>query len=535
MKQFIKTSVAVSLSLALSLSGAFSPWFSSFNSVLAETGSGPDLGMNYQVGNESNPGAGFGKTTTANIGDFVDFYFEVQNVSVPSDASNFNIKAYVPNFIGGAVTSNASASTTTSCSLSNCHTNVSDSVTVNIPANGRLVYQSGTVRVTADLDQDGTKELNGATISDDVVTGANGFTLGTLKGGTTTVQVSFTAVVASLANPNLTARLITNNLSRSGTAWGKSTDASSGENVKFHLELHNTQVGSAAHNVKIKATIPGDFANSSVVKIDVTADNGGPVSDTATVNFPRASKLGFTSGSTLLIWDSNGDGVKEYNNTPWANNDLVGNGIILNSDLNGTNEFILELSFNATVSEPPVVETSPNCSVTKKIRLPNGSEVTSVSASDHVYSPGEEIVYRLFISNSGTGDASNFSISDFLPTYIFWVSGDGGYASGENKVNFDLGTLKAKESRTLTYKAKVRDNIPSGQVSQTNNAKVNSPSNLTCTTSSTLTIGKPGAILAATALPQTGAIPGSVLATLGLVATGIIARLRKIKTTRWGR
>lgn len=180
---------------------------------------------------------------------------------------------------------------------------------------------------------------------------------------------------------------------------------------------------------------------------------------------------------------------------------------------------------------------TPNCSLTKKIRLPNGNEQTSVSNSDHVYVPGEQIVYRLFISNTGNADANPVSISDFLPPYLYWVSGDGGYAAGENKVNFDLGTLKAGESRTLTYNVKVRDDVPSGQVTQQNNAKVTSPASFNnCNASSTLVVGKPGAILAATTLPQTGTIPPSILATLGLVGVGLALRLRKVKVTRnWGK
>jgi uncharacterized repeat protein (TIGR01451 family)/LPXTG-motif cell wall-anchored protein len=177
---------------------------------------------------------------------------------------------------------------------------------------------------------------------------------------------------------------------------------------------------------------------------------------------------------------------------------------------------------------------SANCSLTKKIRLPNGNERGSVGASDHVYAPGEQIIYRLFISNPGNADASPVSISDLLPPYLTWVSGDGGYASAENKVNFDLGTLKAGESRTLTYNVKVRSEIPSGQVNQVNNAKVTSPASFNnCTSTSTLVIGKPGAILAATALPQTGTIPPSILATLGLVLSGFAIRLRKTKVYKY--
>lgn len=193
---------------------------------------------------------------------------------------------------------------------------------------------------------------------------------------------------------------------------------------------------------------------------------------------------------------------------------------------------VCAVAFKVVIPAPAAL--NPNCSLTKKIKLPNGEEKTSISSTDHTYAPGEEIVYRLFVSNPGTGDAVSFSMSDFLPPYVSWVSGEGGYAPNENKVNFDLGTLKAGESRTLTYRAKVRETIPSNVTEQKNSVKVTSPSGFdSCKAESNLWVGKPGAILAAAALPQTGTVPPSVLATLGLVAGGLIVRLKKFRVNKY--
>ena len=176
---------------------------------------------------------------------------------------------------------------------------------------------------------------------------------------------------------------------------------------------------------------------------------------------------------------------------------------------------------------------TPNLTINKKIRLPNGNEVDNVDASTHLYVAGEEIIYRLFVTNNGTSDAQNVTVQDLLPPYIYWISGDGSYNSTANRVDFTLGTLRVGESRTLTYTAKVRDNIPSGQTTQENVATVYENGTSRATDRASLVIGKLGAILAASVLPQTGAFPPSLMATLSLVVGGIFLRMRKIKKYKY--
>ena len=328
--------------------------------------------------------------------------------------------------------------------------------------------------------------------------------------------------------------------------------------VSFHVAANASRNSLCATKTVDKSTANVGDTVTYTIKI---CNDGDINQDNVTLYDRLPSQLTYVAGSTRAA--SGGNTVTV--NDGWIGSTSGGSGTGYNMGRLSTTQFVtvtFQATVNSTATNGQVIENfaqanssqhpemvtcavplkinvpvppagNPNCSLTKKVRLPNGNEQTSVSASDHLYAPGEQIVYRLFISNSGNADASNVSISDFLPPYVTWVSGDGGYAANDNKVNFDLGTLKASESRTLTYNVKVRDDIPSGQVNQQNNAKVTSPSAFSnCTAQSTLVIGKPGAVLAAATLPQTGTVPPSVLATLGLVGTGFALRLRKVKVVK---
>lgn len=178
----------------------------------------------------------------------------------------------------------------------------------------------------------------------------------------------------------------------------------------------------------------------------------------------------------------------------------------------------------------------PALSLTKKIRYDN-KEVLSVESSTHVFGPGEKVTYRLFVGNSGTGDSGKLTITDNLPNFLSWDSGDGSYDSGSNKINFDLGVLKGGESKTITYVAKVSDKLAPGLHSQQNTAvlyeekgeKARSSTNIWVGTISSTTTGEILSAQAPAKLPVSGG-GMELLQISGLVsmlAGGVGIKLRK--------
>lgn len=551
-KKTIKNALYLGLSITL-ISLGLSFLSQKVEKVQAVEGSGPNLTADLASANDAHPETGWSDNTPADPGNTVEYDLQVGNTNVPSEAGNLTVHVTLPETVGGTNVARLRVTTTTACTVQGCNTAPEDTTTVNLSSDSTgLVYVAGSTRVTADLNQDGTKEYDGATWADGITEG--GINLGAFNGGAGKIQISFQAKVLGSISPNLTANLLAQNLSVGPSTWADSTAANVNQTVKFYFELHNTNVPSQANNVRIKAAIPGDFATTSVVTLTVTADNATTVSDPTTITFPSSLKLIYTPGSTRLTWDYNGDGNKDYNDAQWDNDDLVGaNGLLLPQPLFGCNQYILQLTFLATVAgsatptptptptptvtpgptatptpTPTPGPAAPGCtlSIDKKIRLDDGREVDSVEAVTHVYVAGETITYRLFISNTSAVAVPNVTVQDFLAPYMTFVSGDLAFDPGANRLDSNQGTFNGNEARTLTYTAKVKDSIPSGNTTQQNTAKVFFNGVQCATNTASIVIGKPGSILTvATQLPVTGgAAEGTVLLSSGLALLGCLLR-----------
>ena len=259
------------------------------------------------------------------------------------------------------------------------------------------------------------------------------------------------------------------------SGWKNSVSANPGDELWFQLQVHNTNVPSDAENLTVKLDMPTDRDGN--LTVNVTAGTSSPTtvagsvtsaSKSVTVNIPGGARLKYRAGSMQITWDQNGDGTKEYSGSAWGGGDgsLTGSGVNFGT-LKGCNNYVIQLLFAADVVKPG----SPSLSIEKKVAF-GGREESTIEKSSHIFGAGEKVVYRLFISNNGDADALKVTIKDNMPPYIKWLEGDGSNDGGANRIDFDLGTLKAKETRTVGYTAKVVDNVPAGETSQDNVAKL---------------------------------------------------------------
>ena len=67
---------------------------------------------------------------------------------------------------------------------------------------------------------------------------------------------------------------------------------------------------------------------------------------------------------------------------------------------------------------------------------------------------GRSATYQIVVSNTGDGDARNAVVEDAVPANGTFISASGGGTQSGGKVTWNLGTLKPKDSRTLTLKVK---------------------------------------------------------------------------------
>ena len=102
------------------------------------------------------------------------------------------------------------------------------------------------------------------------------------------------------------------------------------------------------------------------------------------------------------------------------------------------------------------IETSPEISIDKKVKHPDqttkGGEpvwVDNLFVSDYKFTAGQEIEFKITVTNTSNNDLDNVHFKDILPQYLEYVSG-----------NIDaIFSLKAGESKDFYFKSKVVDSI----------------------------------------------------------------------------
>ncbi len=140
--------------------------------------------------------------------------------------------------------------------------------------------------------------------------------------------------------------------------WSHSVTLNPGDEVQFYAEIHNTVVGSTAHNVTLKQNLTGGTFTDGTSVATVTSSNANSANDTVNIHINGGGKLEFIEHSTRVTWDVNGDGVKEFNNTHVAGNPL--NGLEIGGQ-HGCNQFIIQVYWAARVvkTEQPSPSPSP--------------------------------------------------------------------------------------------------------------------------------------------------------------------------------
>lgn len=288
-------------------------------------------------------------------GQSVYFYLEIQNRNPASMAENTKVKVFLPDYLSNAVTTTATVSTTTPSAEPGGKISDAKAILTNLNASDlRLVYKTGSAKITGDLNNDGTKEFNNNALSDNIV--LDGVNLGTLVGGANTLQISFEAVAAKVGVPNLTVAYTGMNVTKN-TAWTDSTNADPGDTVKGYLEIHNTNVPSTATNLNVRIDLPQTGSGALTSRTFVKADNFAEISDPAVFNV-SSGNLKLVSASAKITWDRDGDGVKEVNNQALPDTLFGSSGLVL-GDLNGCNAYIIQMSFEAVVQPTGAAAPAP--------------------------------------------------------------------------------------------------------------------------------------------------------------------------------
>lgn len=95
--------------------------------------------------------------------------------------------------------------------------------------------------------------------------------------------------------------------------------------------------------------------------------------------------------------------------------------------------------------------------------LTQQANITGATTEDIFVKAGDVITYTLTVHNDGLGDASDITVYDTLPANLTAnVTGNSWYRRGQ-ALEYDLGTVKAGGSRTVTFTATVASNAQQGE------------------------------------------------------------------------
>ena len=137
---------------------------------------------------------------------------------------------------------------------------------------------------------------------------------------------------------------------------------------------------------------------------------------------------------------------------------------------------VFDSSYNITGEKPLTISKSNGYLRTKYKDLSISKTVDAIDNS--VVTLNQELVYTLKIKNNSSSAYGKFYVQENVSTgkYVSIVSAEGGTISG-NKINYEIPSLAAGATKTLTYKVKVTDNVVylnntivvSGKISNTSN------------------------------------------------------------------
>lgn len=167
--------------------------------------------------------------------------------------------------------------------------------------------------------------------------------------------------------------------------------------------------------------------------------------------------------------------------------------------------------------------TSTSLIINKQVQNPSTSVfVENLGSSDAAFSVGQNVLFKIIITNNGTQALGTVTIKDVFPNELTFVGGPGTYDAGSNTLTFIESNVTAGETRTEQVLAKVSDKVnKSRSMTCIVNTSIVSAENVS-STQDTAQFCIQTNVLGATTLPVAGfnqyalLIPFSILGLVGM-------------------
>ncbi len=106
----------------------------------------------------------------------------------------------------------------------------------------------------------------------------------------------------------------------------------------------------------------------------------------------------------------------------------------------------------------------------------NENFVDGLSITDAKFHAGDQITFKLTVTNTGDATLGTVEVRDILPSYVTFVAGPGNFDANTKTLKYTLKDLKSKESRTneLVVKVVAENDLPvqNGEVCAVNQSFV---------------------------------------------------------------
>ena len=94
-------------------------------------------------------------------------------------------------------------------------------------------------------------------------------------------------------------------------------------------------------------------------------------------------------------------------------------------------------------------------------RAKNDAYVDNLSYDDYRFSPGEDIIFKIVVKNTGTNILNNVKIKDIIPTVTNMIILSGEIRSEMREITKDWGSVGPNETREWYFRVRVR---PVGEI-----------------------------------------------------------------------
>ena len=473
----------------------------------------------YRAANITRGETTYRNEVEASPGEAIQFLVMVHLGAENTSAGNVSVKVDLSDL-------------TTKTFITSSENNVEDTVKIIVPSDQDLVFipEHGVVLTTHGNLPSNVPTTPYTWSNPDELFGS-GLALGNIN-SLSAVYISFKAYVSNkTANMAITKEVTS--VDNPDGAWHDSINVERGEKVRFQIVVNNTG-GSELNDVLITDELPEGLEYAPGSAEYSTPYSGGfkSLADSWMAGHANLGKLLVGEGyNAIIVFDAlvKEDAAEgEHRNTAQAK-------------ANEYPDWIYDWAkVSVEVPTPTPTPGEPQISIEKKViwngppRLGSGeagSEYDSVEKSVHLYDAGEEVVYKLYVKNSGDAEATGVKVIDYLPAYIRDLD-------GKDEKTFNIGTLGAGEEWSDEYTARVVKDLPQNDRTQENRAEVTSSNAGSDEDTAFIWINGPeilaadvaAAVSAAPAeeLPATGPAVPVVFGLLSALPVGVFLRRRLV-------